>query len=310
MLCLNTLALDAKVPVSRGELIEIGGSFRLPELMRRAGCELLEVGTTNRTHLRDYAGAISPATTMLLKVHPSNFHIEGFTHEVSIPELAELAHQHGLPLCVDLGSGTLVDLRRWGLPHEPMPQEALAQGADLVTFSGDKLLGSGQAGIIVGKAEYIDQLKTNPMKRALRADKVTLAYLAETLRYYEDPTTLPEHIPLLRQLTTPVAELSERGQALRDCLAALVAEYSVELVDSDCQIGSGSLPDQRVPSKALRVTHAKSSAVVALGRRLRELPKPVIGRIQQDALWLDLRCAEPFTELLENLQRLQEPTRA
>lgn len=304
MLCLNTLALGTQVPVSRGELIEIGGSFRLPELMQRAGCELFEVGTTNRTHARDYSAAITPDTTLLLKVHPSNYHIEGFTHEVGIAELATIAHANDLPLCVDLGSGTLVDLRRWGLPHEPMPQEVLAQGADLVTFSGDKLLGSLQAGIIVGNSRYIDQIKRNPMKRALRPDKLTLAYLAETLRCYEDPDTLPEQIPLLGILTTPLAELTERGERLLAALTPLLPEFELTLQDSDCQLGSGSLPDKRIPSKALRVCHPQARAVRQLTAKLRELPTPVIGRTHQDALWLDLRGATSVADLIVTLQHV------
>lgn len=306
MLCLNTLALATEVPVSRGELIEIGGSFRLPELMQRAGCQLCEIGTTNRTHAKDYLAAIKPETTLLLKVHPSNYHIEGFTHEVGIAELAELAHAHDLALCVDLGSGTLVDLTRWGLPHEPMPQEVLAQGADLVTFSGDKLLGSLQAGIIVGKSRYIEQIKRNPMKRALRPDKLTLAYLAETLRCYEDPDTLPEHVPLLGLLTRPIDELTQRGNRLVEVLAPLLPQYQLAVVDSECQIGSGSLPDKRIASRALRIGHAQARVIRQLGAKLRELPTPIIGRIKQDALWLDLRGADPLPDLVASLQHVNQ----
>jgi L-seryl-tRNA(Ser) seleniumtransferase len=302
MLCLNSLALGAEVPVSRGELIEIGGSFRLPELMQRAGCRLREVGTTNRTHSKDYRAAITDKTTMLLKVHPSNYHIEGFTHEVSIREMAALAHEHDLPLCVDLGSGTLVDLTRWGLPHEPMPQEVLAQGADLVTFSGDKLLGSLQAGIIVGKRRYIEQIKRNPMKRALRSDKLTLAYLAETLRCYEDPDTLPAHVPILALLTIPLDELTQRGHVLLEALTPVLPGYELTIVDSDCQLGSGSLPDQRIASKALRIGHPQGRLIRQLAASLRNLSTPVIGRINQDALWLDLRGADPLEELADALR--------
>jgi L-seryl-tRNA(Ser) seleniumtransferase len=308
MLCLNTLALHSHVIVSRGELIEIGGSFRLPELMERSGCTLIEVGTTNRTHLKDYRQAIDDQTAMLLKVHPSNYHISGFTREVSIPELAELAHERGLPLCVDLGSGTLVDLQRWGLPHEPTPTEVLAQGADLVTFSGDKLLGSVQAGIIVGREEFVAPLKRNPMKRALRPDKLTLAFLDKTLRLYEEPETLAEHLPLLRWLTAPVTVLEDRGAAVVSCLSPLLEGFSVELVDSDCQIGSGSLPDQRIPSRAVRISHNETARVRELSERLRRLDTPVIVRLHHDSLWLDMRGAERTQALTTALQGLGAST--
>jgi len=303
MLCLNTLALGQRVPVSRGELIEIGGSFRLPELMERAGCRLEEIGTTNRTHLRDYEAAIGAGVPMLLKIHPSNYHIEGFTAEVAITDLADLAHRHDIPLCVDLGSGTLVDLARWGLPHEPMAQEVLAQGADLVTFSGDKLLGSLQAGVIVGKRHYIEAIKRNPMKRALRPDKLTLAYLTETLRLYDEPDSLPEHIPVLGMLTTPIDVLEQRGNALAGALAQLEG-FNAAVVESECQLGSGSLPDKRIESRAVKIAHPEARQIRALAQALRRLPIPIIGRIQKDALWLDLRGAAPMEDLLPVIEQL------
>jgi L-seryl-tRNA(Ser) seleniumtransferase len=237
MLVLNTFALGKRVPVSRGELIEIGGSFRLPELMTRAGCELLEVGTTNRTHLKDFRAAAAEPIGLLLKVHPSNFHISGFTKSVSVREMADLAHEYGLPLCVDLGSGTLVDLAKFGLPHEPMPQEVLAQGADLVTFSGDKLLGSVQAGLIVGRKVYVDACKTNPMKRALRPDKLTLAFLDKTLALYESAEELPDQLPLLRIMTAPLDALQQRAELVRDSLAERLGDdWKIEVTNSECQI--------------------------------------------------------------------------
>ncbi len=307
MLCLNTAALGREVIVSRGELIEIGGSFRLPELMERAGCRLVEVGTTNRTHLRDYQAAIGERTGMLLKVHPSNYHISGFTHDVGVAELAALAREHRLPLCVDLGSGTLVDLRKWGLPHEPMPQEILAQGADLVTFSGDKLLGSVQAGIIVGDSENVGAIKRNPMKRALRPDKLTLAFLDRTLRLYENPERLAERLPLLRSLTRTLGELENQGEVLARSLETVLGDFDVRLVPSEVQIGSGSLPNQRIASRAVRITHDDPSEVRRLGERLRRLATPVIGRLHQEAVWLDVRGAEPLDELIEVLHGLAAP---
>lgn len=306
MLILNSLALGKSVPVSRGELIEIGGSFRLPDIMTRSGCELVEVGTTNRTHLKDFAAAIRADTGLLLKVHPSNYHISGFTKEVDVSGLADLAHERDLPLAVDLGSGTLVDLSRYGLPHEPMPQEVLAQGADLVSFSGDKLLGATQAGIVVGRKDLITALKQNPMKRALRPDKLTLAFLEQTLKLYETPDKLADSLPLLRTMTTPLETLNERAALLAGTLAKLLPDCRVEVTDSECQIGSGSLPDRRLPSVAVTVTHDDEVNVRSLLERLRALPTPVIGRINDGRLWLDMRGAERLDPLLENCQKLAD----
>lgn len=301
MLILNSLALGRAVPVSRGELIEIGGSFRLPDIMTRSGCELVEVGTTNRTHQKDFAAAVNQSTGLLLKVHPSNYHIEGFTREVSVRELSELAHENGLPLVVDLGSGTLVDLTRYGLPHEPMPQEVLAQGADLVSFSGDKLLGATQAGIVVGRADLIAALKNNPMKRALRPDKLTLAFLEQTLKLYDEPETLAEKLPLLQTLTVPLATLRERAVRLRETLDEKLPGFRVEVADSECQIGSGSLPDRRLQSVAVTIGHAEEHRVRTTLGSLRRLPVPVIGRIHDGRIWLDMRGAARLEELIENL---------
>ncbi len=299
MLVLNTFALNKKVPVSRGELIEIGGSFRLPELMARSGCELLEVGTTNRTHARDFEAALDEAA-MLLKVHPSNYFISGFSAEVSARELAELAQQADIPSCVDLGSGSLVDLTRWGLPPEPTPQSVLADGIDLVTFSGDKLLGGAQAGIIAGNKTLVDQIRKNPLKRALRADKMTLAVLERTLKLYEDPETLPEHLPLLAMLTCPIPELEARAAKVT---AALPAPWQSGCAAASAQIGSGALPDRTIESVAVTVEHPDLSAD-EIARRLRELPTPVIGRISEERVHLDMRAALPLDELLENLKQL------
>jgi L-seryl-tRNA(Ser) seleniumtransferase len=304
MLILNSLALGRSVPVSRGELIEIGGSFRLPDIMTRSGCHLVEVGTTNRTHLKDFASAVDGETGLLLKVHPSNYHISGFTREVGVSDLAALAHGHDLPLVVDLGSGTLVDLSRYGLPHEPMPQEVLAQGADLVSFSGDKLLGATQAGIVVGRADLIAGLKNNPMKRALRPDKLTLAFLEQTLKLYEEPEKLADTLPLLRTMTTPMETLRQRAERLLEPLRGLLSGFQVEVRDSDCQIGSGSLPDRRLPSLAVTLSHRDEAQVRALLDRLRALPVPVIGRIRAGRIWLDMRGAERIDALAANLSSL------
>jgi len=299
MLVLNTFALGKRVPVSRGELIEIGGSFRLPDLMTRSGCELVEVGTTNRTHLDDFA-RIAADAAMLLKVHPSNYHIDGFTTEVDAKSIAELAKHHNIPSCVDLGSGTLVDLTRWGLPHEPTPQAVLDAGIDLVTFSGDKLLGGVQAGIIVGKQALVEQLKANPMKRALRADKITLAVLDATLKLYEEPHELAEKLPLLKSLTLSPSTLKSRARKLTKVLAPGWC-HAVET--SHAQIGSGALPDRTIDSIALTLRHESHSAD-AIAQMLRGLPTPVIGRVHDDKVWLDMRGAQPLQALADTLREL------
>ena len=303
MLVLNSLALNRSVPVSRGELIEIGGSFRLPDIMERSGCELNEVGTTNRTHLADFETAINSSTGLLLKVHPSNYHVQGFTRAVPVTELATLAHDHDLPLCVDLGSGALVNLERWGLPHEPTPQQVLSQGADLVTFSGDKLLGALQAGIIVGNRRYIEQLKRNPMKRALRPDKLTLAFLEKTLTLYEDPDSLARNLPLLKTMTTSETELRTRAGSVKQVIEQAMENCEVSVEPSRCQIGSGSLPDQTISSVSVRIS-SDEIPVAELLDRLRGLPTPVIGRISQDSVWLDMRGAELLDDLCATLRGL------
>lgn len=308
MLVLNTLALNRPVPVSRGELIEIGGSFRLPELMERAGCQLLEVGTTNRTHLGDYQRTASRQPALLLKVHPSNFRISGFTRSVGIREIAGAARQMNVPLCVDLGSGTLVDLQRWGLPYEPTVREVLEQGADLVTFSGDKLLGGVQAGIIVGSPELVSACQSNPMKRALRADKITLSLLDRVLAEYEAPDTLTERIPLFATLTLPLEQLQERARRLAEPLGRRLPGFEIAVVDSPAQIGSGSLPEHTLPSIAVRIGHPDGSRVEALHVALRKLETPVIGRISQGAVWLDVRGAEPLEPLAALFDTLPAPS--
>ena len=292
MLVLNTFALGKFVPVSRGELVEIGGSFRLPELMTKSGSNLIEVGTTNKTHIEDFESVLEESA-MLLKVHPSNYHISGFSEEVEAKELAKLANSQGIPSCVDLGSGALIDLSKWSLPSEPTPQSVLSQGIDLVTFSGDKLLGAVQSGLIVGKKTLIDQIKKNPLKRALRADKLTLTILSKVLRLYEDPETLDQKLPLLKTLTTPVTELKNRAETLK---LAFSENFSLETRMSTVQIGSGALPDKTVESLALVVKHNQMKPEDLLSK-MRSLSTPIIGRIKEDRVWLDLRGAEPLEEL-------------
>ncbi len=302
VLMLNTLALGKEVPVSRGELIEIGGSFRLPDIMRQAGCLLREVGTTNRTHLRDYEAALSAKTGLLLKVHPSNYHIAGFTKITSLQSLAQLAQEHQIPLCEDLGSGTLIDLSRYGLPKEPTPDLSLRAGANLVTFSGDKLLGGVQAGIVLGDQKLIELLNSNPLKRALRLDKVALNLLDEVLKLYESPESLATKLPVLRLLTAPVEELEARAIALLPHLARWLPECEISVAEAHSQIGSGAMPDTALPTRCLRIAGVSAASLAEILTRLRSLPTPIIGRLQKDAIWLDMRCADSIAEIAALLE--------
>lgn len=303
LLMLAATAAGREVVVSRGELVEIGGAFRIPDVMRQAGCVLREVGTTNRTHAKDYRQAINDNTALLMKVHTSNYHIEGFTKAVDEAALVALAQDAGLPVVVDLGSGSLVDLSQYGLPHEPMPQALIAAGVSLVSFSGDKLLGGPQAGIIVGKKALIAQLQQHPLKRALRADKMTLAALEATLRLYLHPEKLPQNLPTLRYLTRPEPEIREQAQRLCRALAAHYPEFAVRVEPCLSQIGSGSLPVDRLPGAALTFTPHDGSGrrLETLATQWRALPQPVIGRIYDGRLWLDCRCLDDESRLLEML---------
>jgi L-seryl-tRNA(Ser) seleniumtransferase len=311
LLALNTLAKGREAIVSRGELTEIGGAFRMPEIMRRAGARLVEVGTTNRTHVNDYIDAIGPKTGVLLKVHPSNYRIEGFTAEVAAGTLAPLARRHGVPLINDLGSGTLADLVRFGLPHEPTVAAAVA-AADVVTFSGDKLLGGPQAGFIVGRADLVARINKNPLKRALRIDKARLAALEATLKLYRDPDRLASRVPTLRLLTRPADDIMAMARRLQGAMQAKLGDgFVVEAVGCKSEIGSGALPRQTVPSAGLAIRRAArrgaGRALADLAASLRRLPMPVIGRIENDAMILDLRCLDDEEGFAANLAALRVP---
>jgi L-seryl-tRNA(Ser) seleniumtransferase len=301
LLALNTLAPEHEVLVSRGELVEIGGAFRIPDVMAKSGARLREVGTTNRTHAEDYRRALGPATALLLKVHTSNYRIVGFTATTDLAELVAIGREAGVPVMEDLGSGALVDLSDYGLPREPLVRERIAAGADLVTFSGDKLLGGPQAGVVVGRRQLVERIAANPLRRALRPDKLTLAALAATLRLYRESPDLAAVLPTLRWLTRPLVEMEAVGRAAAAALAGrLGTGYRVTVVVSECEVGSGALPAAPVESRALAVEHPDVAAE-RIAARFRAARPPVLGRIHEERFLLDLRGIFDPAELLVEL---------
>ena len=289
LLALNTLAEGKEGIVSRGELIEIGGSFRIPDVMRKSGVVLREVGTTNRTHPHDYASALSAQTGVLLKVHTSNYRVIGFTSEVGLEELVAIGNEQRVPVMEDLGAGALIDLSHYGLPKEPVVAERIAKGAAVVTFSGDKLLGGPQAGLIVGRKEWVDKIKKNPLKRALRLGKLTLAALSATLRLYRRSPDLQHDLPTLRWLTRPVNEMEAlAAQAVPLVQQTLGSGFCVSVENALAQIGSGALPEEELPSKVIAIRHTELSAE-KIAQRFREANPPILGRIHNGTFLLDLR---------------------
>ncbi|MGH7798192.1 MAG: L-seryl-tRNA(Sec) selenium transferase [Candidatus Binatia bacterium] len=301
LLGLNTIAEGKEVIVSRGELIEIGGAFRIPEIMAKSGAILREVGATNRTHPADYENAINDKTALLLKVHTSNYKVVGFTAEVTLEQLVAIGKKHGLPVMEDLGSGALIDLSKYGLPKEPIVAERIQTGADIVSFSGDKILGGPQAGLMVGEKSLIGRINKNHLQRALRCGKLTLAALEATLRRYRQSPNIAQEIPTLRAFTRPMDEIRALGGALVPRLeAALGAEFRVQLQESTAQIGSGALPTEELPTAVVSVEHPKLSAN-AIAQKFRAASPPIIGRIKDDRFLLDLRTIFDANDLIPKL---------
>lgn len=313
LLTVAAVAAKREVIISRGELVEIGGAFRMPDVMKSAGARMVEIGTTNRTHAKDYIGAITKKTALIMKVHTSNYVVKGFTASVGEAQLADIAHAAGLPLAIDLGSGSLVDLEEFGLPHEPTAQEMLGHDADIVSFSGDKLLGGPQAGLIVGKREWISKIRNHPLKRALRVSKLTLAALEATLALYRHPERLAARLPTLRLLTRPLGEIDALARRVASPLSsALHGRFDVACGAVQSQIGSGSLPIDLLPSVGLFIRCPKGgkgrgtgTRLNALAAALRALPVPVLGRIAGDAFILDLRTLQDEGAFVAQLAKLQ-----
>ncbi|MDR7870255.1 MAG: L-seryl-tRNA(Sec) selenium transferase [Tissierellaceae bacterium] len=307
LLTLSTLSKDKEVIVSRGELVEIGGSFRIPDVMEQSGATLVEIGTTNKTHLWDYEKAINENTSALLKVHTSNYRILGFTSSVSIKELLELKIKYNIPIIEDLGSGVLIDLSKYGIDYEPTVQNSLSNGVDVVTFSGDKLLGGPQAGIIVGKKEYISQMKRNPLTRAFRVDKFTIAALEATLKYYLDESTAIKEIPTLNMLTMSINEIYNKALDLLKMIQNnnLDEILNIEIEDSYSEVGGGSLPLEELPTKCITI-NSKNYSAETIERALRNYDTPIITRIYKDKIYIDLRTVkrEEFYMIVESLKQL------
>lgn len=298
LLALNTIAQGTQVVVSRGELVEIGGSFRIPDVMTKSGCCLKEVGTTNRTHPRDYADAVTDETGLLLKVHTSNYKIEGFTASVSLKDMVAIGKEKNIPVMEDLGSGTLIDFSPYGMPAEPLVSDRVSTGADVVTFSGDKLLGGPQAGIIVGKKEAIDQIKANPLTRALRIDKLTLAALESTLKLYRDKREAIQKIPTLRMLTMSYDTISQKASDLFKILEESLGQAAeLALADMESRPGGGSYPDLKLPTRCVTI-RPRQMTVTALEKGLRAGTPPVMGRIEDDRFIIDPRTIQTGQEEL------------
>ena len=300
LLGLNTFAQGKEVIVSRGELIEIGGAFRIPEVMAKSGATLKEVGSTNRTHPSDYENAIHDKTALLLKVHTSNYKVVGFTSEVTLDQLVAIGKKHNIPVMEDLGSGALIDLSRYGLPKEPIVSERIRAGADVVTFSGDKILGGPQAGLMVGSREWIGRINKNHLQRALRCGKLTLAALEATLRLYRQSPDITQAIPTLRAFTRRLDEIREFGEAVLPKLQATLGDgFRLMLEDSTSQIGSGALPTEELPTFVIAIEHPKLSAT-AIAKKFRDANPPIIGRIKEDRFLLDLRTIFEPQDVIPN----------
>jgi len=307
MIALATVATGKEVIVSRGQLIEIGGSYRLPDVMQCSGCKLKEVGTTNKTHAADYSSAIGEETGAILKVHPSNFEVVGFTKTVSAKELVSIAHAHDLPMIDDVGSGALIDFAKFGLSDEPVVRDSIKDGADIVLFSGDKLIGGPQCGIIIGKRKYIDQILNNALMRAMRVDKMTLAALAATLRLYRNEETVEQEVPILRMLSMPEANLKLRAEKVAQQIQGKGWLEVCEVTEAQSMLGGGSLPTQKIPTWCVAI-RPQTSSVNRIAQRLRSSTPAVIGRVQKDTLLIDMRTVLPEQDmiLVELLDALNE----
>ena len=310
VLVLNSLAKRKEVLISRGELIEIGGSFRLPEIMKSAGCKILEVGTTNRTHFEDFEDAIGKKSAMIFKAHKSNFNVEGYTSEVEEKEIVKLSKKNDIPFMVDLGSGSLIDLKYMGITKVQSPAETLAKGVDLITFSGDKLLGGPQCGIIAGRKDLITKIKKNPLKRALRCDKMTIAAFSTLLKLYENPERAKLEIPTLRLLNRKETDIYKVAEKLYPSIKSKISNIAeVKIIKCKSQIGSGSLPVELLPSYGVEISaknlkRNSNKLLQSISKKFRELPIPVIGRLSKNSLIFDCRCLEDTTLIIKQLEKI------